>query len=555
MTLAVLVIWLVGAAVTKYSLEQMAYFAPVAVVVVGATIGLVLLWVKIVRESMRRAARDARGRRLRGALREARSALRAQSSSRPGRTYRGCMVGELAWIEPVSFPEVAARSWRELGVSETVATVLVRRGLGDPDAARAFLEPEGIPHDPLLLGDMAAAVARIRARPSSGESGSACTATTTSTASARPRSRPDAARARRRRRLAPAEPVRGGLRRLHDDDRAARGGRRRASPHGRLRHHRRRGGRGGPPARRRRDRHRPSSARRDAARLPDRRDAALRLPVCRALRHRRRRTSSRRRSSASTTRRSRAMPTSSRSPRSPTSSRSSTRTVRSRRPGLRGLARTQKPGLQALMRVAGVDPATVDATAVGFRLAPRINAAGRLGRPDVALHLVLTDDAARGRSARRTSSETLNRDRQAVEERILREAVAVVDGVACRAAQPPRLRRLGRGLARGRDRDRRLAARRALRPSRRADRRRGGALEGLGPVDRRASICMRASLRAPITSSDSAATVPPPACRSSPSELEAFADAFAALRRRRARRRATSRPVTRDRRDRARPRR
>ncbi len=53
MTLAVLVIWLLGAAVTKYTLEQMAYLAPVAVVVVGATIGLVLLWVKIVRESMR----------------------------------------------------------------------------------------------------------------------------------------------------------------------------------------------------------------------------------------------------------------------------------------------------------------------------------------------------------------------------------------------------------------------------------------------------------------------------------------------------------------------
>jgi hypothetical protein len=48
----VLVIWLVGAAVTKYSLEQMAYFAPIAVIVVGATIGLVLVWVKVIRESL-----------------------------------------------------------------------------------------------------------------------------------------------------------------------------------------------------------------------------------------------------------------------------------------------------------------------------------------------------------------------------------------------------------------------------------------------------------------------------------------------------------------------
>ena len=53
MVFVVLVIWVVGAAVTRYSLAQMAYFAPIAVVVVGATIGLVLLWLKIIRESMR----------------------------------------------------------------------------------------------------------------------------------------------------------------------------------------------------------------------------------------------------------------------------------------------------------------------------------------------------------------------------------------------------------------------------------------------------------------------------------------------------------------------
>ncbi len=45
---AVLAVWLIGAAVTKYSVEQMAYFAPLGMVVVGATVALVLLWVKIV---------------------------------------------------------------------------------------------------------------------------------------------------------------------------------------------------------------------------------------------------------------------------------------------------------------------------------------------------------------------------------------------------------------------------------------------------------------------------------------------------------------------------
>ena len=102
--------------------------------------------------------------------------------------------------------------------------------------------------------------------------------------------------------------------------------------------------------------------------------------------------------------------------------------------GLLQLAATRRPGLQALMRSAGVDPAAVDSGAVGFRLAPRINAAGRLGRPDVALELVLTDDADEARRHADTLEE-LNRDRQAVEERIVREAVAAVD------AMPEPLRR------------------------------------------------------------------------------------------------------------------
>jgi uncharacterized membrane protein len=56
---AVLVIWLVGAAVTKYSLEQMAFFAPLAVCVIGATAAVVLLWVKVVLQ-LRRERREHR---------------------------------------------------------------------------------------------------------------------------------------------------------------------------------------------------------------------------------------------------------------------------------------------------------------------------------------------------------------------------------------------------------------------------------------------------------------------------------------------------------------
>jgi single-stranded-DNA-specific exonuclease len=94
--------------------------------------------------------------------------------------------------------------------------------------------------------------------------------------------------------------------------------------------------------------------------------------------------------------------------------------------GLRALARTTKPGLRALMQAAGVDPAAVDAGAVGFRLAPRLNAAGRLGHPGEALELLLTDDETEARRLA-DSLENLNRERQAVEARILREAVAQVE--------------------------------------------------------------------------------------------------------------------------------
>src|SRR5438105_2333211 len=50
-----------------------------------------------------------------------------------------------------------------LGISEITASVLVRRGYGDPDEARAFLAGEQPLHDPFLLGDMRVAVERIRA--------------------------------------------------------------------------------------------------------------------------------------------------------------------------------------------------------------------------------------------------------------------------------------------------------------------------------------------------------------------------------------------------------
>jgi single-stranded-DNA-specific exonuclease len=94
--------------------------------------------------------------------------------------------------------------------------------------------------------------------------------------------------------------------------------------------------------------------------------------------------------------------------------------------GLKRLSLGQRPGVAALMRTARVDPAAVDEGAVAFRLAPRINAAGRLCRPEAALELLLTDDADEAaRLAQRL--EELNRDRQTVEDRILRSAVEQIE--------------------------------------------------------------------------------------------------------------------------------
>jgi single-stranded-DNA-specific exonuclease len=95
------------------------------------------------------------------------------------------------------------------------------------------------------------------------------------------------------------------------------------------------------------------------------------------------------------------------------------------REGLRALAASTKPGLRALMRVARVDPSALDARSIGFRLAPRINAAGRLYRADAGLELVLTADAERA-AAIAEELDQANAERRHTETRILFEAEAQV---------------------------------------------------------------------------------------------------------------------------------
>jgi single-stranded-DNA-specific exonuclease len=95
------------------------------------------------------------------------------------------------------------------------------------------------------------------------------------------------------------------------------------------------------------------------------------------------------------------------------------------RAGLRVLGRTRKPGLRALMDVARVDPSGLDARAIGFRLGPRINAAGRLQRADAGLELLLTGDEERARAVA-AELDAVNAERRDVETRIRFEAEALV---------------------------------------------------------------------------------------------------------------------------------
>lgn len=94
------------------------------------------------------------------------------------------------------------------------------------------------------------------------------------------------------------------------------------------------------------------------------------------------------------------------------------------REGVAALARTRQPGIRALMTVAGLDAGDVDERAIGFRLGPRLNAAGRMRRADAALELLTTTDEARAAEVAR-ELDLLNGDRRETEMRILSAADAL----------------------------------------------------------------------------------------------------------------------------------
>jgi single-stranded-DNA-specific exonuclease len=98
------------------------------------------------------------------------------------------------------------------------------------------------------------------------------------------------------------------------------------------------------------------------------------------------------------------------------------------RHGLQELARTQRPGLRALMTVAALKPEQgVTPVDISFRLGPRINASGRLADASLSVDLLLSDDRKFCEQAARQLDD-LNRERQEIERLITDQAERYVDG-------------------------------------------------------------------------------------------------------------------------------
>ena len=97
--------------------------------------------------------------------------------------------------------------------------------------------------------------------------------------------------------------------------------------------------------------------------------------------------------------------------------------------GLEGIDRSDFTGLHALLREAGLTGRPVSSVQIGFVLAPRINAAGRMGRAELAAELLLTQDPAKAERLARELCD-LNRERQSVEQDIFRCAIEQMDTLA-----------------------------------------------------------------------------------------------------------------------------
>ncbi len=97
--------------------------------------------------------------------------------------------------------------------------------------------------------------------------------------------------------------------------------------------------------------------------------------------------------------------------------------------GLIVLGKTRRIGLALLMQICGIDSGEVLSSQISYHLAPRLNAAGRMGEAKIALELLLAQEA--GEAAKLASEiDKLNEKRQRLTEKILAEARAKIGEVA-----------------------------------------------------------------------------------------------------------------------------
>lgn len=94
--------------------------------------------------------------------------------------------------------------------------------------------------------------------------------------------------------------------------------------------------------------------------------------------------------------------------------------------GLESLGNTKNKGIAAMMALLNLNDVSVEPGKISYLLAPRINAAGRIADPHIAVELLLCDDEERAAELA-VSLEKINQDRQALEAKVLDEAKAVVE--------------------------------------------------------------------------------------------------------------------------------
>ena len=103
--------------------------------------------------------------------------------------------------------------------------------------------------------------------------------------------------------------------------------------------------------------------------------------------------------------------------------------------GLRALRKAERPGLRALMEVSRVSPSRVASSDVSFRLAPRINAAGRLDDATIGVRLLLSADIQEARPLAQALDDA-NGNRQQIEGEVYAAAVETVERLAADSGLP-----------------------------------------------------------------------------------------------------------------------